>query len=177
MGLMQGLQTGFNKLGKAAGQAIDETRIQVELMGARRRKDAAARDLGYLVYRVTQGATTLPGEQDAIVKRIADIEKQIEKLDGELKQLRVGKGPPPAAGGIRPPARAASASGGAAATAAAASGGIAVAHSRNAQGRSGSRRDDGVTAATGGPSTRTRTARRRSRASRAPASVPSRCTC
>jgi len=82
---MQGLQTGFNRLGKAAGQAIDETRIQVELMGARRRKDAAARDLGYLVYRVTQGATTLPGEQDAIVKRIADIEKQIEKLGDQVR--------------------------------------------------------------------------------------------
>ena len=95
MGLMQGLQTGFNRLGKAAGQAIDETRIQVELMGARRRKDTAARDLGYLVFRVTQGATTLPGEQDALVKRIADIEKQIEKLDGDLKQLRAGKATPP----------------------------------------------------------------------------------
>ncbi len=102
MGLMQGLQTGFNKLGKAAGQAIDETRIQVELMGARRRKDTAARDLGYQVYRVTQGATTLPGEQDHLVQRIADIEKQIEKLEGDLKQLRVGKGTPPS-GSAKPP--------------------------------------------------------------------------
>lgn len=98
MGLVDGLQSGFRKLGQAAGQALDETRIQVELLGARRRKDTVARDLGYLVYRVTQGATAAQGEQDALVKRMADIEKQIEKLDGDLRQLRAaGKTEPPPA--------------------------------------------------------------------------------
>jgi hypothetical protein len=109
MGLMDRIQTGFGKLGKAAGQAIDETRIQMELLGARRRKDAAARDLGYLVFRVSQGATAIPGEQDALVKRIADIEQDIERLEREVRQLRSGdKGggssPPPQSPPPPPPA-------------------------------------------------------------------------
>lgn len=108
MGLVNGLQTGFKKLGEAAGQAIDETRIQMELMGARRRKDGAARDLGYLVYRVSQGATAQPGEQDKLVQRMAEIEKQIEKLEADSRQLRAeGKkpdAPPPQASEPPPPA-------------------------------------------------------------------------
>ncbi len=88
------------------GNVVYETRIQVELIGARRRKDAVARDLGYLVYRVTQGATAAEGEQQRLVQRVAEIEQQIEKLEGEIKKLRAeGKdtSPPPPAGQAPPP--------------------------------------------------------------------------
>lgn len=97
MGLLDTLTAGVGKLGQAAGKAIDETRLQMEIMRARRRKDNAARDLGYLVFRVSQGALVSPGEQDALLKRIADAEKEVERLEAEVRKVRqAGKAAPPA---------------------------------------------------------------------------------
>jgi hypothetical protein len=107
MGLIDRLSDGFGRLGKAAGQALDETRLQMDVMRARKKKDGLARDLGYLVFRVAQGATAIPGEQDALVTRIADVEKEIDGLERRLRELRrEARGeepqapppPPPAAG-------------------------------------------------------------------------------
>lgn len=100
MKLLDRLSEGFGKLGKAAGQALDETRIQMDIMRVRKRKDGAARDLGYLVFRVSQGASAIPGEQDALVQRIADIEKEIDGLERQLREVRLQSrgegGTPPA---------------------------------------------------------------------------------
>lgn len=105
MGLLDTLTAGVGKLGQAAGKAIDETRLQMEIMRARRRKDNAARDLGYLVFRVSQGALVSPGEQDALLKRIADAEKEVERLEAEVRAVRQsGKGAPPS--GEPPPPKA-----------------------------------------------------------------------
>lgn len=107
MGLIDRLSDGFGRLGKAAGQALDETRLQMEIMRVRKRKDGLARDLGYIVFRVSQGATAIPGEQDALIARITDTEKEIDGLERRLRDLRrEARGeepgstppPPPAAG-------------------------------------------------------------------------------
>ncbi len=110
MGLLDRIQQGIGKIGSATGQMIDETRLQMDIMKERRRKDAVARDLGYLVYRTSQGATAGAGEQEALVSRITGIEKEIARLEAEARDLRTrakgGKPPeqPPAAQGEAPKA-------------------------------------------------------------------------
>jgi hypothetical protein len=107
MGLIDRLSDGFGRLGKAAGQALDETRLQMDIMRARKRKDGLARDLGYLVFRVSQGATAIPGEQEALVTRITDVEKEIDGLERKIRELRQQQGgataKPPEAPGSTPP--------------------------------------------------------------------------
>ncbi len=88
MGLLDKIQQGIGRIGTATGQMIDETRLQMDIMKERRRKDAVARDLGYLVYRTSQGATAGAGEQDALVTKITDIEKEIARLEAEARDLR-----------------------------------------------------------------------------------------
>jgi hypothetical protein len=107
MKLLDRLSEGFGKLGKAAGDALDVTRLQMDVLRARRRKDGVARDLGYLVFRVSQGATAQPGEQDALVQKISDIEKEIERLEREIREVgaqKQGPPPPPPTGGAAPDA-------------------------------------------------------------------------
>ena len=109
MKLLDRIQQGIGKIGTATGQMIDETRLQMDIMKERRRKDAVARDLGYLVYRTAQGATAGTGEQDALVAKITEIEKEIARLEAEARDLRTrakgGKPPeqPPPSPSSTPP--------------------------------------------------------------------------
>lgn len=113
MKLFDRLSSGFGKIGTAANQALDETKLQLEIMRARRRKDGLARDLGYLVFRVAQGAAATAGEQDALIAKITEVEKEIDRLEAEAKAVRelgrikpagAAPEPPPAAETPEPPA-------------------------------------------------------------------------
>ena len=46
MSLIDRVSAGLDQIGKKTLQAIDESKLRIELGGVRRRKDAAARDLG-----------------------------------------------------------------------------------------------------------------------------------
>ncbi len=88
MGIFDNIKSGIGRLGTATGQMLDETKLQMQIMRERRRKDAVARDLGYLVYRTTQGAIAASGEQDALIGKITEIEKEIARLEAEGRDLR-----------------------------------------------------------------------------------------
>lgn len=91
MALLERITAGLDKLGQKTNQFLDESRLRMELLRQRRRKDNLARDLGYLVYRQSQGATPAEGEIDGLTKRIAEAEREIDRLQSEIETVRLPK--------------------------------------------------------------------------------------
>ncbi len=90
MKLMDRVAAGLDQLGKKAAQAIDESKLRMEIAGVRRRKDHAARDLGYLAYRQSKGEALAEGDTELQIRRIAAAEEEIAKLEAELAKVRAG---------------------------------------------------------------------------------------
>ncbi len=87
--------TLFNRLnqeleafGKKAQAALDEGKLQIELMRSRRRRDNAARDLGMLVYRRERGQDAEPRRVDALLLRLDDLEAEIGRLERQMEEAR-----------------------------------------------------------------------------------------
>jgi capsule polysaccharide export protein KpsE/RkpR len=102
MKLMDRVAAGLDNLGKKAAQAIDEGKLRMEVAGVRRRKDHAARDLGYLTYRQSKGEVLAEGDAELQIRRIAAAEEEIAKLEADLAKVRARHAPP--AGDASPPA-------------------------------------------------------------------------
>ena len=88
MKLFDRFAAGLETLGKKANQALDEGKLRVELMKARRRMDAAARDLGYLTYRQAKGSQAPPADVETLTQRIAEGEAAATRIEGQLEQLK-----------------------------------------------------------------------------------------
>jgi len=88
MKLIDRVAAGIDQLGKRAAQALDESKLRMEQAGVRRRKDHAARDLGYLAYRRSKGEVIPDGETEVLIKRIAAAEDEIAKLDADIAKVR-----------------------------------------------------------------------------------------
>jgi capsule polysaccharide export protein KpsE/RkpR len=88
MKLMDRVAAGLDQLGKKAAQAIDESKLRMEVAGVRRRKDHAARDLGYLTYRQSKGEIVPEGEPEVLIRRIATADEEIAKLEAEIDKVR-----------------------------------------------------------------------------------------
>ena len=93
MSLIDRISTGINRLADRTTQVLDEGRLRLDLMRARRRKDNVARDLGYVAYRQAKGTAPSEGEVEALVRRIDDVEQAITTLEDELRRAR-GKAAP-----------------------------------------------------------------------------------
>jgi len=96
MSLIDRVSAGLDQIGKKAVQAIDESKLRLELGGVRRRKDAAARDLGYLTYRQSKGEIVPEGEAASVIRRIARAEEDAAGLEAQIAAVR-GAGAPVAA--------------------------------------------------------------------------------
>ena len=94
MNIFDRLTSGLDTIGRKAGQALDEGKLRMELMRVRRRKDNAARDLGYIVYRQTKGATPAEGEVEGLSLRIAESEAEIERVEARIVEVRADPKPP-----------------------------------------------------------------------------------
>lgn len=93
MKLIDRVAAGLDQLGRKAAQAIDESKLRMEVAGVRRRKDHAARDLGYLTYRQSKGEVVPEGEAEVLTRRMAAADEEIAKLEAELAKLRAAGGP------------------------------------------------------------------------------------
>lgn len=93
MKLMDRVAAGLDQLGKKAAQAIDESKLRMDVAGVRRRKDHAARDLGYLAYRQSKGEILPEGETEVQIRRIAAAEEEIAKLEAAMAAVRTRNAP------------------------------------------------------------------------------------
>lgn len=99
MGVRMTKSTLFDRLnqeleafGKKAQAALDEGKLQIELLRLRRRQDRAARDLGILVHRRERGGDTEVRRFDALMLRLDDLQAEIARLERQIADARRGPG-------------------------------------------------------------------------------------
>jgi hypothetical protein len=76
--------------GKKAQAALDEGKLQFELLRLRRRLDNTARDLGLMVHRRERGGETEPRRVDALLLKMDDLQNEIGRLEGQISESRRG---------------------------------------------------------------------------------------
>jgi hypothetical protein len=94
--LFDRLNQELEAFGKKAQAALDEGKLQIELLRLRRRQDNAARDLGMMVHRRERGGELEPRRIDALMLRLDDLQAAIGRLEAQIAESRRGGGSPPA---------------------------------------------------------------------------------
>jgi 50S ribosomal subunit-associated GTPase HflX len=98
--LFDRLNQELEAFGKKAQAALDEGKLQIELLRLRRRQDRAARDLGLLVHRRERGGETEARRFDALLLRLDDLKADVARLEKQIAEARRGgapkSAPPPA---------------------------------------------------------------------------------
>jgi hypothetical protein len=95
--LFDRLNQELEAFGKKAQAALDEGKLQIELLRVRRRQDNAARDLGLMVHRRERGGELEPRRIDALMLRLDDLQAEIGRLEAQIAQSRRSGGSPSAA--------------------------------------------------------------------------------
>ena len=86
--LFDRLNQELEAFGKKAQAALDEGKLQIELLRMRRKRDNCARDLGLLVHRRERGGQVEPSRVEALLLRLDDLEADVARLDGQLTEAR-----------------------------------------------------------------------------------------
>jgi hypothetical protein len=86
--LFDRLNQELEAFGKKAQHALDEGKLQIELMRARRRRDRAARDLGLLVHRRERGGQVEQSRVDALLARLDELEAELGRLEGAVAEAK-----------------------------------------------------------------------------------------
>lgn len=84
MSIFSRLNSELENFGRRASAALDEGRLQIELLRAKRRRDNAAKDLGMIAYHREKGVEPDQRRVDALVLRISDLETQIASIEAQL---------------------------------------------------------------------------------------------
>jgi outer membrane murein-binding lipoprotein Lpp len=91
--LFDRLNQELEAFGKKAQAALDEGKLQIELLRIRRRRDNAARDLGLLVHRRERGGGEIEAPRiEALMLRIDDLEADIARLERQIGESRQASG-------------------------------------------------------------------------------------
>jgi len=90
--LFDRLNQELESFGKKAQAALDEGKLQIELLRLRRRQDRAARDLGMLVHRRERGGETDARRFDAFLMRLDDFQADVSRLEKQIVEARRGGG-------------------------------------------------------------------------------------
>jgi predicted nucleic acid-binding Zn-ribbon protein len=86
--LFDRLNQELSEFGKKAQAALDEGKLQIELLRYRRKQDNAARDLGLLFHRRERGGEAEPRRVDALLLRLDDLDKEISRLEAQVAEAR-----------------------------------------------------------------------------------------
>jgi hypothetical protein len=86
--LFDRLNQELEAFGKKAQAALDEGKLQIELLRLRRRQDNAARDLGLMVHRRERGGELEPRRIDALMLRLDDLQAEIARLELQISEHR-----------------------------------------------------------------------------------------
>jgi 50S ribosomal subunit-associated GTPase HflX len=90
--LFDRLNQELEAFGKKAQAALDEGKLQIELLRLRRRLDSAARDLGLLVHRRERGGDTETRRFDSLMLRLDDLHAEVTRLERQIAESRRGGG-------------------------------------------------------------------------------------
>lgn len=90
--LFDRLNQELEAFGKKAQAALDEGKLQIELLRVRRRQDNAARDLGLLVHRRDRGGEIEAPRIEALMLRIDDLQADMARLERQIGESRRGSG-------------------------------------------------------------------------------------
>ncbi|MFL5403319.1 MAG: hypothetical protein ACJ8BF_10935 [Gemmatimonadales bacterium] len=102
--LFDRLNQELEAFGKKAQAALDEGKLQFELLRLRRRLDHVARDLGLMVHRRERGGETEPRRIDALLLKMDDLQAEIARLERQIAQSRRGESAPAEAAEAAPTA-------------------------------------------------------------------------
>ena len=86
--LFDRLNQELEAFGKKAQAALDEGKLQIEVLRIRRRRDNAARDLGLLIHRRERGGAVEATRVDALMLRIDDLQADIARLERQIAESR-----------------------------------------------------------------------------------------
>jgi hypothetical protein len=86
--LFDRLNQELEAFGKKAQAALDEGKVQIELLRVRRKRDGAARDLGLLIHRRERAGDVEPRRVDALLLRLDDLESEIRRLEQQAAEQR-----------------------------------------------------------------------------------------
>ena len=92
--LFDRLNQELEAFGKKAQAALDEGKLQIELLRQRRKRDNAARDLGLLIYKRERGGEVEQRRVDALLVRLDDLEAEITRLEAQVTEARRHPAPP-----------------------------------------------------------------------------------
>ena len=95
--LFDRLNQELSEFGKKAQAALDEGKLQIELLRYRRKQDGAARDLGLLIHRRERGQEIEQRRVDALLLRLDDLEKEITRLEGQIAEAKSQRAAAPSA--------------------------------------------------------------------------------
>jgi hypothetical protein len=95
--LFDRLNQELETFGKRAQAALDEGKLQIELLRHRRQQDRAARDLGLLIHRRERGGEVDARRIDAALLRLDDLGAEIGRLEERLAARRERGAEPSAA--------------------------------------------------------------------------------
>jgi len=86
--LFDRLNQELETFGKRAQAALDEGKLQIELLRHRRQQDRAARELGLLIHRRERGGEVDARRIDAALLRLDDLAAEIGRLEERLATRR-----------------------------------------------------------------------------------------
>jgi hypothetical protein len=86
--LFDRLNQELETFGKRAQAALDEGKLQIELLRHRRQQDRAARELGLLIHRRERGGEVDARRIDAALLRLDDLAAEIGRLEERLAARR-----------------------------------------------------------------------------------------
>ena len=96
--LFDRLNQELEAFGRKAQWAIDDGKLQIELLRVRRKQDHVARDLGLLVHRRERGGDADPRRIEGLLLRLDDLAGELTRLEGQVQEARRQRGERTAAG-------------------------------------------------------------------------------
>ena len=89
--LFDRLNQELEAFGKRAQSALDEGKLQIEVLRLKRQRDHAARDLGLLVYQREKGGEVEARRVDALMLRLDDLGPEIDRLESQIAEAKKGR--------------------------------------------------------------------------------------
>jgi len=86
--LFDRLNQELEAFGRKAQSALDEGKLQIELLRLRRKQDQAARDLGLLVHRRERGGDADPRRVEGLLQRLDELGASVARQEQRIQDAK-----------------------------------------------------------------------------------------